>query len=58
MLISLNACKKDITLTDDFQLWGKPICFNEEVKAVISDSNIDYILKHNEMLGVKSCEKL
>jgi len=57
-MISLTACNTTKSLTDDFHLWGQPICLNDETKKVIDDKNIDYILKHNEMLGVKNCKDL
>jgi len=53
VLISLNACK---TTTDNFELWGQPICLSDKTKEVISDANIDYFILHNEMLGVE-CNK-
>ena len=51
VLTSLNACK---TTTDNFELWGQPICLNDETKKVVSDANIDYFILHNDILE-KDC---
>jgi hypothetical protein len=57
-MTSLIACNTTKPLTDDFQLWGQPICLSDEEKKVVSDKNLNYYIKHNEMLGVKSCKEL
>jgi hypothetical protein len=54
VLISLGGCN---TTTDNFELWAQPICLNDEEKRVISNINLNYFLKHNEMLGVIKCNK-
>ena len=51
VLINLSACK---TTTDNFELWGQPICLNDKTKEVVSDANIDYFILHNKMLS-KEC---
>lgn len=56
--ISLTGCSIEQVVTDDFHLWGQPICLNEEEKNVVSYKNLIYYLKHNEMLGVISCKDL
>lgn len=53
VLISLNACS---TTTDNFELWGEPICLNKREKEIISNKHVDYFLLHNEKLGVKKCQ--
>jgi hypothetical protein len=57
-MISLNACNTTKSLTDDFKLWGQPICLNDEEKKVVTDKNLNYYIKHNEMLDIKSCKDL
>lgn len=57
MLISLTDCSITDTSTDDFYLWGQPICLNFEEKKVVSDKNINYFIIHNEMLGITHCRE-
>lgn len=58
VLTSLTACSSNKTITDDFQLWGQPICLNDEEKKVVSNRNLNYYIKHNKMLGINSCKEL
>ena len=58
IVISLIGCSTKQVVTDDFHLWGEPICLNEDEKNAVSYKNLIYYLKHNEMLGVISCKDL
>ncbi len=60
MLASLTGCKNRLLYTDNFELWGEPICLNKEVIELLEmnliDLPIDYFLLHNEKLGQTSCK--
>lgn len=56
-MINLSACNNK-SPSDDFQLWGQPICLSDEEKSTVSDKNLNYYIKHNEMLNIKSCKDL
>lgn len=58
VLINLIACNNSKTLNDDFQLWGQPICLNNQEKQTVSNKNLNYYIKHNEMLNIKTCKNI
>lgn len=57
VLISLSNCS---VTTDDFELWGEPICYNDATKLVIDERNIDYAILNNRKLKIKKdyCKQL
>lgn len=57
-IVSLIGCSFSNITTDSFQLWGQAICLNNDEKKVVSKKNLNYYIKHNEMLGIKTCKDL